>query len=315
MKKMINSTHIEGYLYESNLESKVTGETSKKPGTAYITGTLSIATDEDLTNIVPVHFTYVTATYGNGNKEDPRFNLFSKIISGELKSVMSAGKDAAVKLKIDSAIDLNEFYTDRNGTKELISAKRNEGGFVHVVTQLNPKEEDRNTFKVDMLITNVRVLEEDPEKGTTEKGIIKGCIFNFKNAILPVEFSATNKAAIDYFVGLEASSKQPVFTEIRGRQVSETIVKKLVEESAFGEASVREVTNSRKDWVVNWAKSEPYAWDDESTITAQELKSAIADREVTVASIKKRQEEYEASKAAAKPAKAVAQVNAGDFNF
>ena len=61
-KSFINTTHIEGILYEHALETKVTGENSKNPGTAFITGTISIATDDKMTNIVPVHFTYVTAT-------------------------------------------------------------------------------------------------------------------------------------------------------------------------------------------------------------------------------------------------------------
>ena len=39
---------------------------SKNPGTPFITGTISIATDDAMTNIVPVHFTYVTATFGSG---------------------------------------------------------------------------------------------------------------------------------------------------------------------------------------------------------------------------------------------------------
>lgn len=53
MKKAFNNaTYIEGYIYEHKLEEKVTGETSKNPGTPFITGTISIATDEDLLNVV-----------------------------------------------------------------------------------------------------------------------------------------------------------------------------------------------------------------------------------------------------------------------
>jgi len=51
-KKLINETHIEGYLYEHSLERKVTGDTSKNPGTEYIRGSISVATDNALTNIV-----------------------------------------------------------------------------------------------------------------------------------------------------------------------------------------------------------------------------------------------------------------------
>ena len=65
-KKFINKTYIEGAVYQHSLELKKTGEQSKNPGTEYITGALEIATDDNGINIVPVHFTYVTATTANG---------------------------------------------------------------------------------------------------------------------------------------------------------------------------------------------------------------------------------------------------------
>ena len=310
MKNMINRTHIEGVIYEHDLQVRVTGENSKNPGTEFIMGTVSIATDDAMTNIVPVHFTYVTATTAKGNA-NATFTTLKQIIDGSLGSVMNNGAEGAAKIRIDSAIGLNEFYSDRNGQEELVSAKRNEGGFVHTTTTLAEDEKLRNTFEVDMLITNVREVEADPDKNLPAKAIVKGAIFDFRKSVLPVEFSATNPNAMNYFLGLGASAKEPVFTRVKGRQVSETIVRKITEESAFGEPSVREVTSSRKDWVITWAQGDVYAWDDESTITAAELTEAMANREVYLADVKKRQDEYKASKGqtpAADPAKAA-------FNF
>ena len=309
MKNMINRSHIEGVLYEHDLQKRVTGENSKNPGTEFIMGTVSIATDNEKTNIVPVHFTYVTATTTKGNA-NATFTVLSDIIDGKLGSIMG-GSTNPVALRIDSAIGLNEFYSDRNGTEELVSAKRNEGGFVHTTATVAEDEKTRNTFEVDMLITNVRVVEADEEKNLPAKAIIKGAIFDFRKALLPVEFSATNPNAMAYFEGLGATNKEPVFTRVKGRQVSETITRKITEESAFGEPSVREVTSSRKDWVVTWAQGDPYVWDDESTITAAELTEAMANREVYLAGVKQRQDEYKASKgqaATAAPTKAA-------FNF
>lgn len=294
MKNMINRSHIEGVLYEHDLQKRVTGENSKNPGTEFIMGTVSIATDNEKTNIVPVHFTYVTATTAKGNA-NATFTVLSDIIDGKLGSIMG-GSTNPVALRIDSAIGLNEFYSDRNGTEELVSAKRNEGGFVHTTATVAEDEKTRNTFEVDMLITNVRVVEADEEKNLPAKAIIKGAIFDFRKALLPVEFSATNPNAMAYFEGLGATNKEPVFTRVKGRQVSETITRKITEESAFGEPSVREVTSSRKDWVVTWAQGDPYVWDDESTITAAELTEAMANREVYLAGVKQRQDEYKASK-------------------
>lgn len=295
MKNMINRTHIEGVIYEHELQLRVSGEQSKNPGTEFITGTVSIATDNEMTNIVPVHFTYVTATTAKGNA-NATYATLKQIIDGNLGNVMDNGADNAAKLRIDSAIGLNEFYSDRSGQEELVSAKRNEGGFIHTTATLAEDEKLRNTFECDMIITNVRILDADPEKDLPEKAIIKGAIFDFRKAVLPVEFSATHPGAINYFTGLDASAKNPVFTRVKGNQVSETITRKIEEESAFGEPSVREVQSSRKDWIVNWAQGDPYAWDDESTITAAELTEALANREVYLAGVKKRQDDYKASK-------------------
>jgi hypothetical protein len=311
MKRMTNTTHIEGLLYEHKLELRESGPNSKNPGTKFIMGTIDIATDDDCTNVVSIHFTYVTEKTAKGST-NATFTTLMNIIEGKFGSIMEHGQNKAVKLRIDSALALNEFYTERNGTEELVSAKRNEGGFVHVADSLNEDETVRNTFKCDMLITGVKEVEADEEKGLPAKAIVRGAIFDFRGSLMPVEFSAVNPNAIKYFVGLDASNANPTFTCVWGRQVSETIVKKIVEESAFGEDSVREVKNTRKDFVITGASKEPYIWNDESTLTAAEVQEAAANRETYLATIKQRQEEYKASKAAAAAAPAPAK---GGFNF
>lgn len=311
-KTMINQTHIEGVLYEHALEAKVSGDTSKNPGTPFITGTISIATDDAMTNIVPVHFTYVTATFGSGKPNDT-YTTLSNIINGTFGTYMKDGADKAVKLRVDSALGLNEFYTDRNGKEELVSAKRNEGGFVHKVDALDEDEKVRNTFKADMIITCVTHIDADDEKKLPEKCVVKGAIFNFRKDLMPIEFSATNPNAMRYFEGLEASQKNPVFTCVWGRQISETVVKEIRTESAFGEDEVREVKNTRRDFVITGAAKEPYVWDDEGSITVAELNEAIQKREIDLAAMKKRQDEYRASKAA--PKAGAATPAAGGFNF
>ena len=309
-KTMINQTHIEGVLYEHSLEAKVSGDTSKNPGTPFITGTISIATDDAMTNIVPIHFTYVTANFGSGKPNDT-YTTLNNIINGTFGTYMKDGADKAVKLRVDSALGLNEFFTDRNGKEELVSAKRNEGGFVHRIDALDEDEKTRNTFKVDMLINCVTHVDGDPERGTADKCIVKGAIFDFRKSLLPVEFSATNANAMRYFENLGATQREPVFTCVWGRQVSETIVRQIVTESAFGEDEVREVKNTRRDFVITGAAKEPYLWDDESSITAAELNEAIQKREVDLAAMKKRQDEYRASRNTVSQA-APAQ---GGFNF
>lgn len=314
MRAMINRTRVEGYIYESKLELRVSGAQSKNPNTEYITGTLSVATDEACLNVVPVHFTYVTALTSKGTP-NATFNTLKTIVDGKAGTVISDGKDKASKVRIDSAIGLNEFYTDRNGKEELVTAKRNEGGFVHFADTIDPDEKNRNTFECDMIINKVTRVEANEEKKLPEKVIVKGAIFDFRNNLLPVEFSAKNERAMDYFESLEASQKSPVFTKIRGRQISETIVNTIQEESAFGDTYVREVKNNRKDFVITWAASEPYVWDDESTITVTELNEAIAKREIALAELKQKSDEFKNKNKSVGVMAAITNANGPVFNF
>ena len=308
--KIINKTHIEGYLYQHSLEMKESGPNSKNPGTVFITGNVDLATDDAMTNIVTVHYTYTTAKTSTG-KDNATFNVLKDIIEGKLRSVMKDGRENAAMIAIDSAIDLNEFYSDRNGQEELVSSKRIEGGFAVVRTSLKEREADRNTFDVDMIITGTRMIEADAEKNLPEKLIIRGAIFNFRNALLPVEFSVLNPNGIAYFEGLGASQTEPVFTRVQGSLISEVVTRTVTEESAFGAPKVKEFSNTRKDYVVTWAAGETYAWEDESGITSAELKKMMADREVYLAGVRQRQNEYKASKGQATAAAPAA----GGFNF
>lgn len=312
MMKVKNETHIEGILYEHALEAKVTGPNSKAPGTNFISGTISIATDDAMTNIVPVHFTYVTEKTSKGGV-NATYSLLQNIIDGVVGTYMQDGADKAAKLRVDSAIGLNEFYTDRNGKEELVSVKTNEGGFVHTTNVLTEDETQRNTFKCDMVITQVTHIDADDERKTPEKAVVKGVVFNFRNEILPVEFTATNTGAMAYFEDLGATASNPVFTKVWGRQVSEVIKREIREESAFGEDSVREVQSTRKDFVITGAAKEPYEWDSEDTILASELTTAIANRETYLATMKQRRDEYKASKGQATPAAAAS--SKAEFNF
>lgn len=311
MRKMKNVTHIEGLLYQHNLSLKVTGDSSKNPGTQFINGTIDVATDNACLNIVSIHYTYVTAKTSKGN-DDSRFTTLQNIINGTICSVIEHGIDKAAKVRIDSAIGVNEFYSTRTGEEQLVSAKRNEGGFIHVVQSLAADEATRNTFECDMVITHAREVEGDADRGRPDSVKVGGYTFDFRNALIPVEFTALNKDAMNYFLNLEASPKNPCFTKVWGRQLSQVTVVKTVEESAFGEQKVTETPYTNRDFVITGAMTEPYVWDDESTITEAEFKQALADREIALATIKQRQDEYNASKAqTATPAPAAA----SGFNF
>lgn len=287
----INASHIEGFVYDHTLELRKSGERSKNPGTPFIMGNLSIAVDNALTNIIPVHFTYVTETTASG-KTNATFTVLSDIINGKIGSVMKNSAAEAGRVRIDSAIGLNEFYSNRNGTEELVSVKRNEGGFVHSANQIADDENMRNTFAADMIITSVTRSE-----GDTPRAELRGCIFSFRKEVLPVTFTVTNEHGIDYFESLDASPSNPVFTKVWGHQVQTAVQKKAVNnDNGWGEVNLQETTGPRKEWIVSGSNPETYEWDTEETITTEELKKAMSDREIYLAELKHRQEEYQANK-------------------
>ena len=296
MRKPINKEHVEGRVYEHNLAIKtVQNRESANFGKEFIGGSLDIATDEDCLNIVTINFTYVTETTSKGAKNDTYAALKTIIESG--KTVMLDGKDAATMVKVDTALGVNDFYTSRNGQEELVSAKRNEGGFVHIVNKL-ADEATRSTFEMDMLINGTRLVEANEERNIpADYLVVKGAVFNFRNAILPVEFVVKNEGGIKYFESLEASKSNLVFTKVWGTINSETIITKREEESAFGEAAVKEYERKVREWIITGTAKEAYELGDEKNgITVDEISKALADREVYLADVKKRQDEYQASK-------------------
>ena len=102
---------------------------------------------------------------------------------------------------------------------------------------------------------------------------------------------------------------------------SSTIVTRKEEESAFGAPTVKEFTNTVREWIIT-GTSRPDAvyeiGDEKNGITGDEVKKALSDREIYLAEEKKRTEDYQAQKAAgtAPAGNATAATAAqGGFNF
>lgn len=293
MRKPQNSERIEGRIYQHDLAIKqVQNQASDNYGKDFIAGNIEVATDEDCLNVIKVHFTYVTPTNKSGS-ENRTYSVLKKIID-ENKTITSVGKDDATKVRIDTALALNDFY---NNEDQLVSAKTNEGGFVTIINGELGEEKERNRFTVDMVITGVNHVDKDEEKKTEEYTVVRGAIFNFRNDLLPVEFKVKKPDGMRYFEDLGATNAEPVYTKVWGDIISETIETKQEIESAFGEAAVRTYKNSNKEWVITGTAKVPYEFGDESVLTADELTKAAADRQVYLADVKKRNDEYKASKA------------------
>lgn len=293
MRKIVNREHIEGILFQHDLELKtVQNETSANYGKEFIAGNVEIAVDEEGLNVIPVHFTYVTEVTNSG-KKSPTFTALKRIID-EDKSIVSVGKDEAFKIKIDTALSVNDFYSNDD---QLISVKVNEGGFISIVNNLCD-EKERNTWEADMVITGCNIIEADPEKNIDEDYMqVKGAIFNFRNELLPIEFILRNKDGFKHFEDMDASPAEPTFTKVWGRINCLTKTTTVEEETAFGEAAVRTYERKVKEWeITGTPKVISYDFGGED-LTVEELTKAMQDRELKLADIKKRSDEYKAQKA------------------
>ena len=315
MRKNLNTCHIEGYLYDiSKLKKKVSGEQSKNPGTEFFTGDINIAVDEEGLNVVPVHFSYVTAVYSKSGKENKTFTALDKIYTNKSKTWLESGKDEAFKVKIDGNLALNDFFAD-DGSR--VSARRCDGSFLNIVTSLCDVSE-RNTYQADIVITKVVHVDANPDKNIDKDFTsLNGICFNYRNDLLPMSFSVHNDGGMKYFEGKEPTEKDPLYTKIWGHINNKTIKIEKTEESAFGEASVTTYENKSHEWVVTGTAKVPYDYGDEEVLTPDDLNKGMQNREVLWAEIKKRNDEYLASKNANNAPKvaAAAAVKTGGFSF
>lgn len=293
MRRIVNREHVEGILFQHDLEVKtVQNETSANYGKEFISGTVEVSVDEEGLNVIPVHFTYVTETTNSG-KKNSTYTALKRIID-EDRTIVSVGKDEAFKVRIDTALALNDFYSN----DQLVSVKTNEGGFLSIVNTLC-NEKERNTWEADMIITGCNIIEADPEKNIDEDYMqVKGAIFNFRNELLPMDFILRNKDGFKHFEDMEASPSDPTFTKVWGRINCLTKTTTVEEETAFGEAAVRTYERKVKEWeITGTPKVISYDFGGED-LTAEELTKAMQDREIKLADIKKRNDEYKAQRAA-----------------
>jgi len=314
MRKTYNSEHLEGRIYEHNLTLKtVQNKESANFGKEFISGTIDIAVDEEGTNIVQNHFTYVTAVTKKGNANATFTNL--KKIIDDNKTWLTVGKDEAQKIKIDNiTLSVNDFYDNNDN---LVSAKRNEGGFVSFVGALNPKEEKRHTFTTDIVINNAQRIEANEERNIAEHVVVRGGVFGYKNVWYPVELVVEDLGGMNYFESLEASDKNPIFTQVWGTINGFKVKTVKTEKSAFGEAAVREYESNRKVWLITGSRDPIYDFGGDD-MSAQELEQILQNRNIYLAEVKKNNDDYKASKAAgafnSAPASNTAIPN-GTFNF
>ena len=282
MKNKMNREILEGRLYDFDLAKKtVKNQASNYYGQEFWSGTIHIATDEAGLNVIPVHYTFVLPTFGNG-KTDSRFSAFEKITTENKAWVREGvGKENAEKIRLTPSGDLNDFYMVNDD--RAVSAQRNEGGFITFIKELAPEGTSRNKFTYDMIINKVTVVE--PKEGTDDvlHARIHGVIFNFREAILPWDLIAYNPKAIEYFEGLGVSSANPIYTQVWGSIKNTTIRVEKEVENAWGEPMVEYSERTRREWVSEGSKPQLYDFTDEDRA---DLQKKVADRNIHLEEVK-----------------------------
>lgn len=280
----VNTVKVQGYIFNKGEGFRALQKRTSKAGKEYIQGELNIATDEDATNVVTVWFQYVAPTYPakNGKPERPNatYNTLAQIIENTT-TYEEAGTNAQ-KVRIDGNVGVNDWY-NRDG--ELVSTKRFEGSFVHLMNAGEKLAERPATFETDMVISNI--AEREMENAAENYVNVTGYVFNFRQDVLPVTFTVRGEGGMKYFLDQDT----PMVTKVWGDIVSSIVKIEHTTESAFGVPTVDVTTRTIRAWDIIGASAEPMDWDDESTITRAELKKKVLEREERLAEEKKRREE------------------------
>ena len=317
MRTNKNAEQIAGRIYTHDLAMrKVENKNSENYGKDFINGTLDIATDDAGMNVLQVHYSYVTPTTKAG-KGNASYNALKQIIENG-KTILNDGLDQATCVRLTPSIALNDFYPQ--GGDDLVSTPRHEGGFVTILRSAAelPPEADRNKFECDVLITNVNHIEKNEERGIEEDYVqLKGCIFNFKNDILPMTFIVRHPGAMKYFENADIDPVNPMYTGIRGYVENRTVKIEKTVESAFGEDAVDTIQRRVRNWVINHANKVPYDFGDPDILTPTDIQKGLENRNVMLAEIKQRSVEYykSANATAAAPTTTAAGMPSGGFKF
>lgn len=317
MRKPKNEEYIEGRVFQHNLSIKtVQNDKSENYGKSYISGDLDVAVDEEGLNVLKVHYSYVAESTKKGNTNST-FSTLKEIIDNG-KAWITDGKDTATKVKITTALALNDFYVQND---QLVSAKRNEGGFINIVNTLVDEGIDRHKFKMDMLINSLKMVESEDKPEDTHM-VVKGAVFNFRNEILPVEFVVRNPDGMNYFESLNISPSNLVYVNLWGKINSITTKERREVESAFGGSDVTFVERNTKEWTITGVNPNFYEFGDPSVLTMEEVTEALQNREIKLAELKRQREEWENNKTNAGPTGSAnlgmnppVTAKAGGFNF
>jgi hypothetical protein len=260
-----------GRLYSYSLE-----ETETKDGVPAIRGRVILEVDPDGTQVdLQV---YASETFPSGDKS-PQFELLSGILDGTYKTVLEDEANAQF-LSTSGEIEV-QYFASRNTDKEVGRSQR-----VPSKLKLAKNKLHKNKWKADVLITAIKEIEADEEKGYPRYVRMNGYIVHSKNTrdgnkwlknaenLVEVQFQAHKEAAIEYLLSLEATPQQPYFVSVWG--IIEQSKRIVTNSNAFGEPEVTEYNTTR--WEITGQSEAPYEFGEEtimSQATYDELFDAL----------------------------------------
>lgn len=219
--KTYNNVTMSGMLYDFNLEVK---EINNKDA---ITGTITVQVDPEGT-LAELQM-FARPVFNNG-KENRNYTIMADMINGDYATVVKEG-NGADWISVSGQIDTSYFMP--RGEKDIdnmVYSQKLRGSFINQ----NNKKEFKNSWSVDMLITDIRQIEADPEKGLSEYVDVRGYWINdYREMVCDIRLQARKEAAMAYISGLEASKTTPYYVNIRGglQDVSRVVTRR----NAFGE--------------------------------------------------------------------------------
>lgn len=321
-----NDVTFTGYVFSMNFRTGVSRTTSKwHPNEAYISGNLHVATDDNATNVVPINF-FVYEKRNNrdgGAVPNETYQTLKQLM--DMPTFETAGTSAP-KVRISGSVDTNDFYSTR--TSSMVSAQRVSGRFVHIATPgLNVTPAG---FDVNTIVTSTVEREEEGRDPFLD---VRGYVFNYNGSrIFPVRFECRDQGGIDFLLGLDASSSNPVAVNLWGEIQTTLIVKQNeAEEAAVSGFGVRPTISGNqvstlRSWVITGADTSGLSeFGTTDVFSSVGLKKLIDERNVRLEQLKQSGIErasggagFQTAKPAAKPraaAKTSAEIYDDDLPF
>ena len=295
MRQAENSVKIEGILSEIDLK---TGTSTKNGKTSeYIGGSIKVRVNQMLNGVntdldIPV-FMYANKLKNDGNP-NPAYASIERVMN-EYVSIAAGGMDAADRIRITNGnIRMNEYYGQ---TGNLNSYPRINASFVTKLTDLT-KFSPEATFSVVFVIGSMGYDTDKNGVDIENRFKIRGILPQYGDTVDVVDFYATSPNVIS---AVSSYWNQGDTVKINGKlNFTSTVEEKMVEVD-FGEPRMERRTVSVSELIITGGSQTPLEGD--FAYDADEIKSALADRQARLAKAKEESKNKSKGTAKAAPAK------------